>query len=109
MSARRELERGNFALDPLTPRCRLDRTLESAIEFGDADDLFGARHGRGYSAVLPTWYPLPPPMPTWLFALSCVVLPAAWGVLMYFVFGAFERRYRRVARKDAPPPIDYSI
>lgn len=48
-------------------------------------------------------------MPAWLFAVSCVVLPAVWGVLMYFVFGAFQRRYERVVRKDAPPPIDYSI
>jgi hypothetical protein len=48
-------------------------------------------------------------MTSWLFALACVVLPAGWGVLMYLVFGAVERRRRRDATKDTLPPIDYSI
>lgn len=48
-------------------------------------------------------------MPSWLFAVLSVVLPAVWGVLMYVVFGAIERRRKRSAAKDAPPPIDYSI
>ena len=48
-------------------------------------------------------------MPTWLFAVACVVLPGAWGVLMYFAFGALERRRKKSVAKDAPPPIDYSI
>lgn len=48
-------------------------------------------------------------MPPWLYAVSCVVLPAVWGVLMYFAFGALERRRKKSSAKDAPPPIDYSI
>lgn len=42
------------------------------------------------------------------YALACVVVPAVWGVLMYFVFGYWDARRRR-APKDGPPPIDYSI
>ncbi|MBI3202598.1 MAG: hypothetical protein IT377_08665 [Polyangiaceae bacterium] len=48
-------------------------------------------------------------MKSWLFAASCVVLPALWGVAMYFAFGAVERRRKRLLPKDPPPPIDYSI
>lgn len=48
-------------------------------------------------------------MSGWLYAAACVVLPAAWGVAMYFAFGALERRRKRAATRDAEPPIDYSI
>ncbi|MBK7579120.1 MAG: hypothetical protein IPI67_02850 [Myxococcales bacterium] len=48
-------------------------------------------------------------MSAWLYPLACVVLPGVWGVLMYFAFGAFERRRRTSVKKDALPPIDYSI
>jgi hypothetical protein len=45
------------------------------------------------------------------YAVACVVLPALWGVLMYYVFGLVQRRRRRGAAHEAPnpPPIDYSI
>ncbi|MBK8995563.1 MAG: hypothetical protein IPM35_07435 [Myxococcales bacterium] len=48
-------------------------------------------------------------MPNSLYVAACVVLPAVWGVLMYFAFGALERRRQKNVRRDAPPPIDYSI
>jgi hypothetical protein len=43
------------------------------------------------------------------YAIACVVVPAAWGVLMYFVFGWWDARRRRSLPKNGPPPIDYSI
>jgi hypothetical protein len=45
------------------------------------------------------------------YAVACVVLPAAWGVLMYYVFGLVQRRRERRHARDSgdPPPIDYSI
>jgi hypothetical protein len=46
-------------------------------------------------------------MPLWLYAALCVVVPAAWGVIMYFLFGFVDRR--RTARRGEAPPIDYSI
>ncbi len=48
-------------------------------------------------------------MSGWLYAVLCVVLPGAWGLLMYFLFGAIDKRRKRAATKDLPPPIDYSI
>jgi len=48
-------------------------------------------------------------MSSWLYVAACVVVPAVWGVLMYWAFGALDRRRRRAARNDAPPPVDYSI
>jgi hypothetical protein len=46
----------------------------------------------------------------WLYALLCVLAPAAWGVFMYFAFGWLERRRRRAdLREPGPPPIDYTI
>lgn len=48
-------------------------------------------------------------MTGWLYVAACVVIPGAWGVLAYFAFGAFERRRKHAARRDARPPVDYSI
>ena len=45
-------------------------------------------------------------MPLWLYALLCVVVPAVWGVAMYYAFTALKKR---PAQHDDPPPIDYSI
>ena len=47
----------------------------------------------------------------WLYAAACVVIPAAWGLAMAWLFGAVERRRKAaVERRDGdPPPIDYSI
>ncbi len=41
------------------------------------------------------------------YAAACVLLPAAWGVLMYYAFGFLQRRRER--RSGEPPPIDYLI
>jgi hypothetical protein len=41
------------------------------------------------------------------YAVACVVLPAAWGVAMYYVFGFLRRRRER--QPGEPPPVDYSI
>jgi hypothetical protein len=50
-------------------------------------------------------------MPLWLYSVACVVVPAGWGVLMYFVFNALSRRNGNHGHDDSdrPPPIDYSI
>jgi hypothetical protein len=48
-------------------------------------------------------------MSGWAYVAASVVVPAAWGVAMYWVFGWLERRRRRSAGRDAPPPVDYSI
>jgi hypothetical protein len=48
-------------------------------------------------------------MSSWLYAAACVVVPAAWGVAMFYAFEAIDRRRRKRATRDAPPPIDYSI
>ena len=43
-----------------------------------------------------------------LYALVCVLAPAAWGALMYVVFGWWRRRGRPdEMRRD--PPRDYTI
>lgn len=47
-------------------------------------------------------------MPLWLHVIACVVVPAGWGVLMYFAFNVLDRR-RAEPRPEDPPPIDYSI
>jgi hypothetical protein len=50
-------------------------------------------------------------MGTVLYALACVVVPAVWGVAMFYAFGFVDRR-RRLRAKPAEqdlPPIDYSI
>ena len=48
-------------------------------------------------------------MSDWLYVAACVVVPAAWGVLMYFVFGALRRRRQRETTRPEQPPVDYSI
>jgi hypothetical protein len=47
-------------------------------------------------------------MSSWLYAVLCVVAPAAWGVLMYIVFGWVQRRSAS-PRPDDLPPVDYTI
>lgn len=47
-------------------------------------------------------------MSEWLYVAACVLGPAAWGTLMYFLYNWVDKRRRRVKREDAPP-IDYSI
>ena len=44
----------------------------------------------------------------WLYAALCVVAPAAWGVLMYVVFG-WLRKLRASPTRDERPPADYTI
>jgi hypothetical protein len=39
----------------------------------------------------------------------CVVVPAGWGVLMYFVFNALSAKRAASDRDVEPPPVDYSI
>ncbi len=50
-------------------------------------------------------------MSPWLHALACVVVPALWGVAMFYAFGAFDHRRERDSKSDAArlPPADYSI
>jgi hypothetical protein len=48
-------------------------------------------------------------MSGWLYVAACVLLPGTWGVVMYWAFGALDRRRKRLSRQDLPPPIDYSI
>ncbi|HMR09207.1 MAG TPA: hypothetical protein PKA88_25680, partial [Polyangiaceae bacterium] len=43
------------------------------------------------------------------YIAACVLVPALWGVLMYFVFGWWQRRRQGKALENRPPPIDYSI
>jgi hypothetical protein len=45
------------------------------------------------------------------YATTCVVLPAAWGAAMAYVFGLIERRRKRKNERASgdPPPIDYTI
>jgi hypothetical protein len=54
------------------------------------------------------------PMGTVLYALACVLAPAAWGLAMFYVFGFVDRRRAERAekpdhREEELPPIDYSI
>ncbi len=46
-----------------------------------------------------------------LYALACVLVPALWGVAMYYAFGFVDRRRAARAKQAAPemPPADYSI
>jgi hypothetical protein len=41
------------------------------------------------------------------YVCLCVAVPALWGIVSYFAFGAIRRK--REAKTDGPPPIDYSI
>jgi hypothetical protein len=47
-------------------------------------------------------------MSLWIYAILAVVVPAAWGVAMYKLFTFVDKR-RADRRKQALPPIDYSI
>jgi hypothetical protein len=47
-------------------------------------------------------------MPLWIYAILAVVVPAAWGVAMYKLFSVVDQRHAE-KRKQALPPIDYSI
>jgi hypothetical protein len=49
-----------------------------------------------------------------LYAILCVLVPAAWGLVMYHAFGFVDRRRRvregaRPAAEPEYPPIDYYI
>jgi hypothetical protein len=44
-----------------------------------------------------------------LHVIACVALPAVWGVAMYYVFSAANRRLSAPESSSGPPPIDYSI
>jgi hypothetical protein len=46
-------------------------------------------------------------MTGWLYVAACVVGPALWGILMYFVFEVIDKRKRRAPGDE--PPVDYSI
>lgn len=49
-------------------------------------------------------------MSGWAYAVVCVLAPAAWGGLMFLVFGWVNRKRRRHAPGGGePPPTDYSI
>jgi hypothetical protein len=53
-------------------------------------------------------------MPRALYALLCVVVPIAWGLVVVFLSNAIERAARRRRKrdggKDEPfPPIEYHI
>ncbi|MCW5890564.1 MAG: hypothetical protein KIT14_08430 [bacterium] len=41
----------------------------------------------------------------WLYACACIVVPAAWGVLVAAVFNRIDRRR---GRRDGRP-VDYAI
>jgi hypothetical protein len=47
--------------------------------------------------------------PSILYVAACVLVPALWGVLMFFVFGWWHKRRQGKALENRPPPIDYSI
>jgi hypothetical protein len=47
-------------------------------------------------------------MQTWTYVVACLLGPAAWGVAMYFVFDAVDRRRTKSVRAPRPP-VDYSI
>jgi hypothetical protein len=44
-----------------------------------------------------------------VYIAACIIVPAAWGVLMYVCFNAIDSRRLAQRQADAPPPIDYSI
>ena len=48
-------------------------------------------------------------MSLWLYSGLCVVVPAIWGIVMYFAFNALASRRQEQQRAGDPPPIDYSI
>ena len=53
-------------------------------------------------------------MRTLLYAAVCVAVPSLWGLTMYWVFSAAQKRARLAAARRGQdgrelPPIDYSI
>jgi hypothetical protein len=44
-----------------------------------------------------------------VYVAFCVLAPAAWGGLMYVVFGWVRRRTTRDRGRDDLPPADYTI
>ena len=48
-------------------------------------------------------------MTGWTYALLCVLGPAAWGMLMYLLFGWVQGRRRPRPRSEEFPGADYSI
>jgi hypothetical protein len=45
----------------------------------------------------------------WAYALECVALPCAIGLVMYVVFGVWDRKRRRASKGAGLPYIDYHI
>ncbi len=48
-------------------------------------------------------------MSGWGYALECVAVPCAIGLVMYAVFGAWDRKRRRANEDEGLPHIDYHI
>jgi hypothetical protein len=48
-------------------------------------------------------------MNPWVYACICVLAPAAWGTLMYFVFGRLRRHARDDRETNDVRPGDYVI
>lgn len=46
--------------------------------------------------------------PGWLYVLACVTVPALWGIVMYHLFGWWDRRRKRRASEELPH-VDYTI
>lgn len=47
-------------------------------------------------------------MSEWLYIAACVLGPGIWGVLMYLLFNAIDRRRKKRPPREGPP-VDYSI
>ena len=48
-------------------------------------------------------------VPTWLYIVLCVVVPAVWGVCMVAAFNLIDGRRSKPPAEPTLPPIDYSI
>jgi hypothetical protein len=55
------------------------------------------------------------PVERWLYALACVLVPVAWGVVMVWATNRLDvvlgrRRGRLESNEDrSPPPLEYHI
>lgn len=47
-------------------------------------------------------------MNNWLYAGTCLVVPALWSLVLHRIFQYIEKRQRRF-EPDTKPPVDYSI
>jgi hypothetical protein len=50
-------------------------------------------------------------LPTWAYALACILAPAAWGAFTAWLFLRRDRRAGTDAAddRDRAPPVDYMI